>query len=887
MSKTINDVRSTFLDYFAERDHAVVASASLIPVNDPTLLFINSGMAPFKNVFTGLEVLPYKRATSAQKCVRLGGKHNDLDNVGFTARHHTFFEMLGNFSFADYFKEFAIENAWNLLTRVFDLPAEKLLITVYHTDDEAVTLWKKVAGLPDSRIIRINNDDNFWRMGDTGPCGPSSEIFYDHGEHIPGSLPGSPDQDEGDRFVEIWNLVFMQYNQVGPDDLRPLPKPCIDTGSGIERLTAALQGKSDNFDTDLLRSLILASAELTGVDPDGPQKSSHRVVADHLRSASFLLADGVIPSNEGRGYVLRRVMRRAMRHAHLLGAKDPLMCRLVPELVNLMGSAYPELIQQQSQIIETLQLEETRFKQTLDRGLKLLDEETSSLSKDELLSGDIAFRLYDTYGFPLDLTQDALRPRGIKVDTVGFDQAMARQKKLARASWVGSGDLATPRIWFDLHDEFGATSFTGYETEFASCVLQAIVVNGQRVLEAETGDEVQLILSHTPFYAESGGQVGDTGVITTEDGVKVILTNTIKVVGDLWVHYARIDTGTLKVGAALWALVDKKRRAAICSNHSATHLLHEGLRRCLGDHVAQKGSLVTPERLRFDFIHPVPLSAEAISEIETEINQLIRENDEVTTRIVSPNEAEAMGARALFGEKYGNEVRVVFMGDDPDKKGLSPYSIELCGGTHASRLGNIGLFKILSESSVASGVRRIEAITGEDALKYFNTIDGLMCKISAMLGTPIDNQLITRINQLQEQLKAKDLAIKQLRVESLKGSVTASNAIDIGGVKLDARIGDWPARDLKQMADELKKSIGSGVIALISTAEGKVSIVVGLTTDLTRKLDAVDLVKVAAKACGGKGGGGRRDMAQAGGPDASQAKQVVAVLTQAVQQIAG
>ncbi len=878
MTKTINDVRSAFLEFFKGRDHAVVGSASLVPMNDPTLLFVNSGMAPFKNVFTGLETRPYTRASTAQKCVRLGGKHNDLDNVGFTARHHTFFEMLGNFSFGDYFKEFAIDSAWTLLTKVYGIPAEKLTITIYHTDDEAAGYWKKIAGLPDSKIIRIATDDNFWRMGETGPCGPCSEIFYDHGDSIPGGPPGSPDQD-GDRFVEIWNLVFMQYNQIGPDNLQPLPKPCIDTGSGLERLSAALQGKADNFDTDLFRDLILASADLTGVDPDGAQKSSHRVVTDHLRAAAFLLADGVIPGNEGRGYVLRRVMRRAMRHAHLLGAKEPLMHRLVPELVRLMGGAYPELIKAQTLISETLRLEESRFKQTLERGLKLLDEETAKLASGQALPGETAFKLYDTYGFPLDLTQDALRLRAILVDVAGFDIAMAKQKALARESWVGSGDTATARIWFDLRDELGSTEFMGYETEEATAKVAALVVNGARVETAKTGDTVSVILNQTPFYAESGGQIGDTGVIRTADGAVVItITDTTKEVGAVWAHRGVVTSGTLTVGAVVQAVVDGARRTAIRANHSATHLLHEALRRRLGDHVAQKGSLVSADRLRFDFAQPLPLLAEDISALEMEVNRRIRENSEVITRLMTPKEAEGVGARALFGEKYGDEVRVLFMGGD--------YSVELCGGTHVRRTGDIGLFKIVAESSVASGIRRIEAVTGEGALAVVNSAQSLLNRISASLSAPADEQLLARITQLQEQIKARDNTIRQLRLDSLKGGAAASNVQDVGGIKLDARVGDWPARDLKQMADELKKSIGSGVVALISTADGKASIVVGVTPDLTAKLNAVDLVKAAAEACGGKGGGGRPDMAQAGGPDITQAQQALEALAGAVEKAA-
>ncbi|WP_431201377.1 alanine--tRNA ligase [Bradyrhizobium betae] len=881
MNNTINDVRSAFLDYFIKQGHTHVPSASLLPVNDPTLLFVNSGMAPFKDVFTGVETRPYTRATTAQKCVRLGGKHNDLDNVGFTARHHTFFEMLGNFSFGDYFKEFAIHAAWNLLTKEFGLPIEKLLVTIYASDDEAAALWKKIGGLSDNKIIRIDNDDNFWRMGDLGPCGPSSEIFFDHGDHIAGGPPGSSDQD-GDRFVEIWNLVFMQYNQITPDEMQPLPKFCIDTGSGIERLAAALQGKSDNYDTDLLRSLILASADLTKVDPDGALKSSHRVVADHVRTSAFLLADGVTPGNEGRGYVLRRVMRRAMRHAHLLGAKDPLMYRLVPELVTLMGAAYPELIRAQPFIMETLRLEETRFRQTLDRGLKLLGDEIGKLTSGAPLPGEVAFRLYDTYGFPIDLTQDALRSRDISVDLVGFNDAMAKQKALARESWVGSGDLATSKVWFDLRDEFGSTEFMGYETEAASANVTGIVVDGARSNEARESDIVQITLNQTPFYAESGGQVGDSGQLKLEDGSVVDVTNTVKELGQLWVHRGTVVKGNVKVGDKVRAIVDSKRRAAIRANHSATHLLHEALRERFGDHIAQKGSLVAPDRLRFDFSHPMPLTSEDLTTIEAEVNRQIRGNSEVTTRIMSLAEAQGSGARALFGEKYGDEVRVVAMGT-PTRSDHAAYSVELCGGTHVRRTGDIGLLKVTGESSVGSGVRRIEALTGEGALTYANKLISLVRAIGSNLGISTDEQILTHVVQLQEQIKSKDNTIRQLRIDSLKASTASPCIRDIGGVKFDVRVGDWPVPDLRRMADEMKKSIGSGVVALISTAEGKASVVIGVTPDLVGELDAVHLAKVAAEAFGGKGGGGRSDLAQAGGPDATRTSNAVEALTRAIE----
>jgi alanyl-tRNA synthetase len=884
MSNSINDVRRVFLGYFGAREHTVVESASLIPVSDPTLLFVNSGMAPFKNVFTGLENRSYKRATTAQKCVRLGGKHNDLDNVGFTARHHTFFEMLGNFSFGDYFKAYAIENAWNLLTREFGLPAEKLLVTVYHTDQEAADIWKKVAGISDSRIIRISNDDNFWRMGDTGPCGPSSEIFFDHGDHIAGGPPGSPDQD-GDRFVEIWNLVFMQFNQVDADTLEPLPKPCIDTGSGLERLAAALQGKHDNFDTDLFRALITASADLTGIDPDGPQRTSHRVVADHLRAASFLIADGVVPSNEGRGYVLRRVMRRAMRHAHLLGTREPMMHRLVPELVNQMGAAYPELVDGQRVIAETLRVEEQRFQATLERGLKLLDDEVARLPAGAPLPGDAAFKLYDTFGFPLDLTQDALRLRHIQVDVEGFNEAMLRQKKRARDSWAGSGDTRSERVWFDLMEEFGASEFVGYETETATCKVTAMVVDDARVEQAEAGAEVQFLLSQTPFYAASGGQVGDIGIATHSGGLRVAVLDTVKELGSLWVHRAKVEHGTFKVGDVVDVEVDAASRAKLRANHSATHLLHESLRRRLGDHVSQKGSLVTADRLRFDFSHGAALTPDDLIAVENEVNANIRANVEVVTRTMNAKDALAVGARALFGEKYGDEVRVVSMGQQDDD--AKSFSVEFCGGTHVRRTGDIGVFKIVSEGSIGSGVRRIEAYSGTGAMAYLRSLETMMRKVGAIVGATIEDALESRVRQLVEQLKTSEHTIKQLRMEKLGTMGARAEATMVGDVKMYAHVGEWPARELKQIAEGMKKSVDSGVVVVVSSAEGKASIVVAVTSDLSGRLSAVDLVKAAAQASGGSGGGGRADMAQAGGPDASNPQAIVASIAQAIGQRAG
>ena len=710
----VNEIRSTFLDYFKKNGHEIVPSSPLVPRNDPTLMFTNAGMVQFKNVFTGLEQRPYSTAATAQKCVRAGGKHNDLDNVGYTARHHTFFEMLGNFSFGDYFKERAIELAWNLITKEYGIDAKRLLVTVYHTDDEAFDLWKKIAGFSDDRIIRIPTSDNFWAMGDTGPCGPCSEIFYDHGDHIWGGPPGSADED-GDRFIEIWNLVFMQYEQVTKEERISLPRPSIDTGMGLERVSALLQGKHDNYDTDLFRALIEASEEATSVKAEGDRRASHRVIADHLRSSAFLIADGVLPSNEGRGYVLRRIMRRAMRHAQLLGAREPLMWKLLPSLVNEMGRAYPELMRAESLISETLKLEETRFRKTLERGLGLLADATVDLAEGDQLNGETAFKLYDTYGFPLDLTQDALRARNIGVDTAVFSAAMERQKAEARASWSGSGDAATETIWYELKEKLGATEFLGYDTEIAEGVVQAIVRDGRALEAAAKGDAVQLVLNQTPFYGESGGQMGDTGVIST-DHAKLTVTDTQKRGEGLFVHSCVVEEGTINVGDAAALAVDHQRRSRLRANHSATHLLHEALREVLGTHVAQKGSLVAPERLRFDVSHPKPMTAKELKTVEEMANEMIVQNSTVTTRLMSVDDAIAEGAMALFGEKYGDEVRVVSMGHGlRGSKANRPYSVELCGGTHVGATGEIGLVRIVGESAVGAGVRRLEALTGVSA----------------------------------------------------------------------------------------------------------------------------------------------------------------------------
>jgi alanyl-tRNA synthetase len=871
---TSNDIRATFLAYFARNGHQVVPSSPLVPRNDPTLLFTNSGMVQFKNVFTGQEKLPFNRATTAQKCVRAGGKHNDLDNVGYTARHHTFFEMLGNFSFGDYFKDQAIPFAWELVTRDFGLPKDRLLVTVYSEDDEAALLWRKVAGLPDERIIRIPTSDNFWRMADTGPCGPSSEIFFDHGPAIPGGPPGSPDEN-GDRFIEIWNLVFMQFEEGPPGTRVPLPRPSIDTGLGLERFAAILQGKHDNYDTDTLRALILASAEATGTDPDGPHKISHRVVADHLRSSSFLMADGVLPSNEGRGYVLRRIMRRAMRHAHMMGAIEPLMYRLVPALTRQMGAAYPELVRAEPLIVETLHLEETRFKQMLDRGLGLLTDETARLGDKQALPGAVAFRLYDTYGFPLDLTQDALREQGREVDLPGFQAAMAEQRARARAAWAGSGEAATERVWFEIKEAVGPTEFLGYATENAEAEIKALIVGGASVTEAGPGTEVAVIMNQTPFYGESGGQVGDTGRVTGADGLAIVVTDTQKKLGDLFVHLGRVEAGAVRVGDAVLAEVDHARRTAIRAHHSATHLLHEALRRRVGTHITQKGSLNAPDRLRFDISQPRPLTAEELSDVAAAVNARIRENSPVTTRLMTPDQAVEQGAMALFGEKYGEEVRVVAMGEGEGNRGA--YSIELCGGTHVGRTGDIGYFRIVSESPVAAGVRRIEAVTGAAAEALVATAEQRLAQAAGVLkASPAE--LPDRVAALLEDRRKLERQVAELQKKLATGG-SAAELEQVAGVTLAARnLGDVPARDLKGLADAIGKQIGSGVVALVSTAEGKASIVVGVSSDLTARFNAVDLVRAASAAVGGKGGGGRPDLAQAGGPDAAAADGALAAV---------
>ena len=889
MTSTTSDIRTAFLDYFGANEHEIVSSSPLVPHNDPTLLFTNAGMVQFKNVFTGLEKRPYSRATTSQKCVRAGGKHNDLENVGYTARHHTFFEMLGNFSFGDYFKDIAIELAWNLVTKEFGLPQEKLLVTVFSEDDQAAELWKKIAGLPEDRIIRIPTSDNFWSMGDTGPCGPCSEIFFDHGDQIPGGPPGSPDED-GDRFIEIWNLVFMQYEQIDADTRNELPRPSIDTGMGLERVAAVLQGKHNNYDIDLMRHLIEASAQESGVDPDGDHQASHRVIADHLRASSFLIADGVLPSNEGRGYVLRRIMRRAMRHAHIMGCQDPLLWKLVPSLIDQMGKAFPELERAGALVTETLKLEETRFKETLGRGLRLLEDETAKLAEGEALDGEVAFKLYDTFGFPLDLTEDVLRGQGRPVDTAGFDVAMERQRSEARKSWTGSGSAADESVWFDIRENRGATEFLGYTTESAEGAIVALVVDGAAVDSAAMGTDVAVVTNQTPFYGESGGQQGDAGIIRA-DGADVTITDTLKKVGDLHVHIGSVTRGTLSVGDTATLEVDHARRESLRAHHSATHLLHEALRRRLGDHVTQKGSMVAPDRLRFDISHPKAIEAADLREIEREVNARIRLNSPVDTRLMTPDEAIESGAMALFGEKYGDEVRVVAMGGDEDR-----FSVELCGGTHVGRTGDIGFFHIVGESAVGAGVRRIEALAGATADAYAIDREELLGRAALELKTTAED-VPARVASLLEERKKLEREVTDLRRKLATGGGggdkdggggAGGDVIEIGGVKYAPRkLDGMPAKELKSMADEIKKQIGSGVTAIVSVDDGKASIVVGVTEDVMEKISAVDLVRIGSAALGGKGGGGRPDMAQAGGPDGSAAQAALDAIAAAIGEQAG
>ena len=865
-----NDIRRGFLDYFGGNDHDVVPSAPLVPYNDPTLMFTNAGMVPFKNVFTGLETRALPRAASSQKCVRAGGKHNDLDNVGYTARHHTFFEMLGNFSFGDYFKEQAIHHAWTLLTKNWGLNPDKLTATVYHTDDEAFDLWKKIAGLPEHRIIRIPTSDNFWSMGDTGPCGPCSEIFYDHGEHIFGGPPGSPDED-GDRFVEIWNLVFMQFERQDDGTDVPLPKPSIDTGMGLERIAAVMQGVHDNYDTDTFKALIAASEELTGTKAEGESKASHRVIADHLRSTSFLLADGVMPSNEGRGYVLRRIMRRAMRHAHLLGAKEPLMHRLVGSLAAEMGAAYPELLRAQPLIEATLKQEETQFRRTLDKGLKLLDEATAKMGQGDILPGETAFKLYDTYGFPYDLTEDALRAQGFGIDREGFDAEMAQQKERARAAWKGSGAKASDEVWFDIAERVGSTEFTGYTASEGEGQVMALVKDGAEVQSAKAGDSVTLITNQTPFYGESGGQMGDAGSISSLSGFAATVNDTSKPLGRLHAHQLTVDAGEVKVGDVVQLKIDTARRDALRSNHSATHLLHAALRNRLGGHVTQKGSLVAPDRLRFDFSHNQAVSPEEIADIEAEVNAQIRRNTAVTTRLMAPDEAVAAGALALFGEKYGDEVRVLSMGDT----GGANYSVELCGGTHVNALGDIALMTIVSEGAVASGIRRIEALTGEAARQHLARREGQLKDVASLLKTAPD-EVAARVETLLAERRAleKELSDTKTKLALSGGSGPKAEAEKVGDTNFMGQVipGIEP-KALRGLADEQMKALGGGVVAIIAANENANTVVVAVSQDLVGKFSAPDLVRAATAAMGGQGGGGRPEMAQGGGPAGSDQAQ--------------
>jgi alanyl-tRNA synthetase len=888
---SLNDIRTTFIEFFRKSGHEHVPSSPLVPRNDPTLMFTNAGMVQFKNVFTSLETMPFKRAVTSQKCVRVGGKHNDLDNVGYTARHHTFFEMLGNFSFGDYFKDRAIELAWTLVTKEFGLNPKRLIVTVYSEDDEAFGLWRKIAGLPEDRILRIATSDNFWSMGETGPCGPCSEIFYDHGPGIPGGLPGSPDED-GDRFIEIWNLVFMQYEQVSKNERLALPKPSIDTGMGLERMAAVLQGVHNNYETDLFLALIKASVEITGVPAEGTALPSHRVIADHLRASGFLIADGVLPSNEGRGYVLRRIMRRAMRHAHLLGTEEPMLHRLLPVLVREMGQAFPELVRGQALISETLKIEEIRFRQTLARGLSLLDEATGALKAGDTLAGDVAFKLYDTYGFPLDLTEDALKARNIRVDANQFKAAMARQKAEARKAWTGSGEAATDKLWFDLLDELGATEFLGYETETAEGQVVALLKGGKPVKQLKKGEEGIVIVNQTPFYGESGGQTGDHGVILGPNGVHFDVEDTQKKLGKILAHSGVLQKGPLKTGDAVELRVDHARRTAIRANHSATHLLHEALRETLGSHVTQKGSLVDPDKLRFDFSHPKPLSKEELAAVEEIANSVILQDSPVVTRLMAVDDAIASGAMALFGEKYGEEVRVVSMGEAlKDDKGGRAFSVELCGGTHVRATGEIGIVKVVQEGAVAAGVRRIEALTAHAARSHLAAQEAALRQAADLLRVQ-PSEVPARVAHLVEERKKleRELAEAKKKIAlgvSGNGHAAAGDGVRrVGSVTMFARtVHGIQPKDLRGLVDDGKRQIKSGVVAIVGvTEEGKAGIVVGVTDDLTAKYNAVDLVKAGAAALGGQGGGGRPDMAQAGGPDGDSAE---AALNAIAERLAG
>ena len=876
----LTDVRKKFLDYFKKNNHKIVDSSNLVPNNDPTLMFTNSGMVQFKNVFTGLEKRDYKTATTSQKCVRAGGKHNDLENVGYTPRHHTFFEMLGNFSFGDYFKEQAIIHAWNLLTKDFQLPKEKLSVTVYHEDEESFKLWKKIAGLSDNKIIKIATSDNFWSMGDTGPCGPCSEIFYDHGEKLKGGPPGSPDED-GDRFIEIWNLVFMQYEQISKDKRINLPKPSVDTGMGLERMTAVLQGTHDNYKIDHFKKIMGASSDLLKSPINESTIASHRVIADHLRASSFLIAEGILPSNEGRGYVLRRIMRRGMRHAHSLGSKDPVFYKLFDILLNEMKSSYPELITGKELIIETLKNEEEKFSSLLERGMKILDENLTKVSN-KTFPGSTAFKLYDTYGFPLDLTADILKGKGIKVDNVGFEKEMEKSKALARANWKGSGDRSVEERWFKIREEINPTEFLGYEFDKAEGVVIKISKDGKFVDSASTGDEVEVITNQTPFYGESGGQVGDQGYIFNSN-CKIKINDTQKKMGDLFVHYGKIEKGSISIGQNVNLEIDVLKRNNSKAYHSATHLLHESLRRTLGKHVTQKGSLVSPERLRFDFSHNKPIEKDEMTKINKIVNEIVVGSTDVQTRIMTPKEAVSMGALALFGEKYGEEVRVVFMG----KENNGFFSTELCGGTHVKNTKEVGKFKVISQSSIASGVRRVEALRDKQLEVYEKTQK--QDKSQKELNLKDEITLIKKELQklkinpdykdnldLTENLKNLNKQLNKVKIESIKKDKSKNIIQDkkIGDVIIREQIlKDFPSKELRSIIDEGKKDIKSGIVVGISTFEDKVGLAVGVTKDLTSKYDAVDLVKAASVILGGKGGGGRKDFAQAGGVNKDKIKE--------------
>ena len=865
---SVNQIRKTFLDYFAKNGHKVVPSSSLVPDNDPTLMFTNSGMVQFKNVLAGNETRDYTRATTAQKSVRAGGKHNDLDSVGYDVRHHTFFEMLGNFSFGDYFKDGAIPFAWELLTKDFGLPKDKLAVTIYYNDEEAYNLWKKVSGLPDDRIIRISTKDNFWQMGDTGPCGPCSEIFYDHGPEVWGGLPGTPEED-GDRFIEIWNLVFDQFEDLADGSRINLKRPGIDTGMGLERIAAILQGVHSNFDTDIFQHIIKAIADMANTDPNGPLKASHNVIADHLRSICFLIADGVLPSNEGRGYVLRRIMRRAMRHAYMLGVKDPMIYKLLPTLQKEMGEAYPELYTRENLIKETIKIEEERFGRTLDKGLKLLDEEIAHLGRGDKLSGETAFKLYDTYGFPLDLTQDALKNKNIEVDTAGFDACMARQKEEARKNWAGSGDTAVEKVWYSVEDKVNPTEFLGYNVTKSDGEVVALIQNNKEVNEVTSG-KFELVANQTPFYGECGGQVGDTGLIVSKNFTARVV-DTKRKLDKIFVHVCELEKGSVKIGDCANFEVDEENRKRICANHSVTHLAHKALKMILGDHVAQKGSMVEADRMRFDVSHPKQITAEQLRQVEDIVNEQIRNDLPVTTVIMNKEEAVKLGAMALFDEKYGDDVRVVTMGDEN-----SPFSRELCGGTHVCSTGNIGYFHIIGESAVAAGVRRLECLTGFGADSYVRETENKLHHVAAALKTNL-NDLEARINSLLEERKKQEQEIFNLKKALAGGKSSSDETETINGVKFVGKLvsGAHP-KELKAFIDDIMHNLGSGIVVLCSDKDDKASVVVGVSKDLTAKYNAVDLVRAASAVVGGQGGGGRPDMAQAGGSDVSKINDAIA-----------